>query len=221
MSSVLIVLSSGSYEMGYPQNILPFFKQSAFFSAGGWLLVANFEIDDSGPPSDWTTEPTYRGISNYYNKRMGISRTALYELRKHLQFTQLRFHCGKQYARILHVMTVTNSTGEDVVQYFSGQTDVKPASCGSFVRMEDDNSQLAENCINWGYDELTGERRVGKWGGVPGLSSSGDEMMYDHALFISFANHWIVGKTGGRWECDDFHIPTNPVPNDFWRIFVR
>ena len=203
--------------MGYTQNIL--YKQSVFLCAGGWLLVAYFEIDDSGPPSDWTTEPTYRGISNYYNKRMGISRTALHELRKHLPFTQLRFHCGKQHARILHVITVTNVTGEDVVQYFSGHSDVKPASCGSFIRMDDDNSQLADHCANWGLDQLTGEHHVGKWGGVPGLSSSSDEMMYDHTLFISFANHWIVGKTGGRWECDDFQ--SKPVPKDFWRIFVR
>lgn len=205
--------------MGCTQDILPFFKQSVFFSAGGWLLVANFEIDDSGPPSDWTTEPTYRGISNYYNKRMGISRTALHELSKHLQFTQLRFHCGKQYARILHVITVTNSTGKDVVQYFSGHSDVKPTSCGSFARMEDDNSQLAEHCSRWGYNETTAQYDVGKWGGVPWLTSSNDEMMYDHVMFIPSANHWIVGKAGGRWECDDF--VSNPVPKDFWRIFVR
>ena len=175
--------------------------------------MANVEIDDSGAPSDWTTEPTYRAISNYNNKRMGISRTALRELRKHLPFTQLRFHCNKpQQGRTIHVITVTNSTGEAVVQYFSGQTDVKPSSCGSFVRMEDDNSQLARRCARWGYDEVTDEFYVGKWGGVPWLESSSDDLMYDHALYIQSANHWVVGKTGGRWECDDFHISPNPVP---------
>ena len=122
--------------------------------------MANFEIDDSGTTFDWTTEPTYRGICNYKNKRMGISRTALHELRKHLPFTQMRFYCSKQHARTFHVITATNSTGEDVVEYFSGQTDVKPASCGSFVRMEGDNSQLAERCANWGYSISTGEYRV-------------------------------------------------------------
>ena len=113
------------------------------------------------------------------------------------------------------MVTASNSTGEDVVEYFSGQTDVQPASCGSFVRMEDDNSQLAARCANWGY------KKSGKWGGVSWLSSSSDEMMYDHALFILSVSHWLVGKTGGRWECDDFHIPPNPVPNSVWRIFVR
>jgi len=156
--------------------------------------VGNFEIDDSGAPSGWTVEPTYRGISKYNNKRMGISKTALYELRKHLPFTQLRFHCSKQHARTFHVITATNSTGEAVVQYFSGQTDVKPSSCGSFVRMEDDNSQLAKECANWGYNEST-------------------------TVFISFESHWIISEDGGRWECGDSHDPS--YPRDFWRIFVR
>ena len=181
--------------------------------------MGNFEIDDSGAPSGWTIEPTYRGISNYNSKRMGISRTALYELRKHLPFTQLRFHCSKQHARTFHVITATNSTGEAVVQYFSGQTDVKPSSCGSFVRMWDDNSQLAKQCANWGYNESTNEYRAGKWGGVPWLGSTSDEMMYDHAAFISSESHWIISKGGGRWECDDSFDPSSP--KDFWRIFVR
>ena len=114
---------------------------------------------------------------------MGISRTAMHELRKHLPFTQLRFHCRKQHGSTFHVTTATNSTGKAVVQYFSGQTDVKPSSCGSFVRMEDDNSQLAEGCASWGYNEATAEFGGGNWGGVPWLGSSSDEMMYDHALY--------------------------------------
>ena len=182
--------------------------------------MANFEIDESGPPSDWTAEPKYRGISNYNNTRMGISRTALHELRKHLPFTQLRFHCSKQHGRTFHVITVTNSTGEAVVQYFSGQTDKKPASCGSFVRMEDDNSQSAKQCARWGYNESTGEYYVGKWGGVPWLNSSSDDLMYDHAFFTRSANHWVIGRTlAKRWECDDLF--DSPSPKDFWRIFVR
>ena len=183
--------------------------------------MANFEIDDSRTTFDWTTEPTYRGISNYKNKRMGISRTALHELRKHLPFTQLRFYCSKQHGRKFHVITASNSTGEDVVDYFSGQTGVKPSSCGSFVRMEDDNSQLAEQCANWGYNISSGEFRAGKWGGVPWLSSGSDEMLYDHALFISYENHWIIGKIGGRWECDDYYSLDPLSSKDFWKIFVR
>ena len=41
------------------------------------------------------------------------------------------------------MVTAANSSGNAVVQYFSGRTDVEPVSCGSYVRMEDDNSELA------------------------------------------------------------------------------
>ena len=82
------------------------------------------------------------------------------ELRTHLSFTQLRFHCSKQQGRTFHVTTVTNSSGEAVVQYFSGQTDVQPDACGSFVRMENDNSRLAGVCHQWGYQD--GVHNVGK-----------------------------------------------------------
>ena len=69
-----------------------------------------------------------------------------------MPFTQLKFHSSKQQGRTFHVTTVANSTGEAVVRYFSGQTDVQPDACGSFARMEDDNSGLAEVCDKWGFD---------------------------------------------------------------------
>ena len=77
---------------------------------------------------------------------MVLTKTAMNELRSHLSFTQLRLHCSKNNGRTFHVITVANSTGEAVVQYFSGQTDVRPASCGSYVRMENDNSYLGGDC---------------------------------------------------------------------------
>ena len=129
---------------------------------GGWLLVTNFLMDNSTPPSDWTAEQTYRGISNYTNNRMGITKGAMTQLRTHLGFSQLRFHCSKQQGRTFHVTTAANSSGEAVVQYFSGQTDVLPDSCGSFQRMDDDDSQLAVTCDRWGNED--GNHHVGKWG---------------------------------------------------------
>ena len=82
---------------------------------------------------------------------MVLTKTAMNELRTHLSFTQLRFHCTKNYGRTFHVTTVANTTGEAVVQYFSGQTDVQPASCGSYFRNENDNSRLAGVCQKWGW----------------------------------------------------------------------
>ena len=75
------------------------------------------------------------------------------ELRTQLSFTQLRFHCRKNKGRTFHLTTAANSSGEAVVQYFSGQTDANPKACGSFVRMKDDKSKLAADCNQWSNKE--------------------------------------------------------------------
>ena len=109
---------------------------------GGWLLTSNFMVDSSTIPPAWTTEPSYRGINNFTNKKMGITTSAMKELRGHLSFTRMRFHCSKQQGRTLRVTTATKNFGKTVVQYFSGQTNTLLDSCLSFVRMKDDNSYL-------------------------------------------------------------------------------
>ena len=65
---------------------------------------------------------------------MGITTSAMKELRGHLSFTRMRFHCSKQQGRTFHVTTATKN--------FSGQTNTLLDSCLSFVRMKDDNSYL-------------------------------------------------------------------------------
>ena len=182
---------------------------------GGWLLVANIVITNPENLQPWTAETSYRGISNYHNNLMGIATSTMKELRTHLPFTQLRFHCSKQQGRTFHVTTVTNSTGEAVVQYFSGQTNVLPSSCASFVPMEDDNSYLAKQCSKWGND---GSHFVGKWGHV---YKKGETRMYDHTAFVAHLYHWIA--TNGIGACDDKSgsgfIPLSA--GDFWKIYLR
>ena len=181
---------------------------------GGWLLVTNFLMDNSTPPSDWTAEQTYRGISNYTNNRMGITKGAMTQLRTHLGFSQLRFLCSKQQGRTFHLTTVANSSGEAVVQYFSGQTDVLPASCGSFQRVDDDDSQLAVTCDQWGND---GNHYVGKWGHY---NKKGEYRMYDHVAFVAYTYHWMI--VDGYWLCDDRgSTPFAISSGDFWKIYAR
>ena len=182
---------------------------------GGWLLIANFVINSPADPPVWTAETSYRGISNYQNNRMGITTSAMNELRTHLSFTQLRFHCRKQQGRTFHVTTVPNNTGEAVVHYFSGQTDTMPYSCNSFVRMKDDSSYLAKQCSQWGND---GSQFVGKWGHV---SKRGETRMYDHTAFVAGRYHWKI--THGTWLCDDKtasgYLPLSS--GDSWKIYLR
>ena len=138
------------------------------------------------------------------------------ELRTHLSFTQLRFHCSKQHGRTFHVTTAANSTGEVVVQYFSGQTNTMPYSCNSFVRMKDDSSYLAKHCSQWGNDGIS--QFVGKWGHN---DRRGETRMYDHTAFVANRYHWKI--TDGVWLCDDKtnngYLPLSS--GDTWKIYLR
>ena len=135
------------------------------------------------------------------------------ELMTHMPFTQLRFHCSKQLGRTFHVTTATNRSGEAVVQYFSGQTDVQPASCGSFVRMQNDNSKLAQVCQRWG--KKNGVLEIGKWG----IDDRDQSRLYDHPAFVGNAYHWLLKPSKSRWECDD--VLRGVSSGDFWKVFVR
>jgi len=168
-------------------------------------------MGNSTPPSNWTAAQTYRGISNYTNNQMGITKRAMKQLRTHLGFSQLRFFCSKQQGRTFHLTTVANSSGEAVVQYFSGQTDVLPAACGSFQRMDDD-SQLAVTCDQWGNED--GNHHVGKWGHY---NKTEQHQMYNHAAFVAFKCHWVI--SGGKWLRDDGGNTLFVISSrDFWKI---
>ena len=160
---------------------------------------------DSPSSPQLSVETSYRGISNYYNNKTFLTKSAMNELRTHLSFTKLRFHCSKQQGHTFHVTTVANSTGEAVVQYFSGQTDVSPIACGSFVRMENDNSRLARVCNKWRY--------FGKWG-----FDKNEDRLYNHVAFVSGSYHLTL--VGSRWECDDKNV-AGVSSGDFWKVFVR
>ena len=136
------------------------------------------------------------------------------ELWTHLSFSQLRFHCSKQQpGRTFHVTTAANSTGESVVQYFSGQTDVLPDACGSFVRMDDDNSKAAKVCEDWGVEN--GVINVGKWSG----SGQNKSRLYHYIVFVWSRYHWLIWLAAGRVECDDYLHGVSA--GDFWKIYVR
>ena len=159
-----------------------------------------------------SVKTSYREISSYHNNQTFLTNSAMNELRTHLSFTQLRFHCSKQQGRTFHVTSVANSTGEAVVQYFSGQTDVQPDACGSFVRMENDNSRLAGVCSQWGYNGVSSH--IGKWDTV-----KDQDRLYDNPAVVTGLYHWLLTPDGSRWECDDFNVGVSS--GDFWKVFVR
>ena len=178
----------------------------ALFGLGGWLLVSDVVVGSSSRRFNFPVETSYRGVSN---SQKFLSKTAMNQLRTHLSFTQLRFFCRKQ--RTFHVMTTKNSAGEAVVQYFSGQTDTMPASCGSYVKMDDDDSFLAGVCSKWGYD---GSYDIGKWGHL-----RDQDRLYDHPTFVVGSYHFLITPGNTRWECDDYNVGVSP--GNFWKVFVR
>ena len=159
-----------------------------FFFPGGWLLVSNVVVGNLSS-LHYSYESSYHEISNCHNKSLLLTTDAMKELRTHLSFTQLRFHCSKNKGRTLHLTTAANSSGEAVVQYFGSQTDANPKACGSFVRMKDDNSKLAADYNQWGNKEW-GYFRSGK-------------SRYRIVAFVPWKCMWnLYGSS--RWECDDY-----------------
>ena len=164
------------------------------------------------PPTNLTIEKTYTGVSRYRNNRMVISPDGMRELRSRVSFTQLRFHCRKQqHGRTFHVKTAANSSGEAVVGFFGGDTDVFPKACGSFEKLKGDNSVLASKCVEWGKEN--GVFHVGKWG------HEGNKELYIYSAFIAYYHHWATWPGHGRWECDDYR--NDLTRGDFWKIYVR
>ena len=115
----------------------------------------------------------------------------------------------KNKGRTLHLTTASNSSGEAVVQYFRGQTDANPKACGSFVRMNDDNSMLAADCNQW---------RNKEWG----YSHKGKNRF--RVVASRGIYYWYL--IGSLWECDDISNDKSAEyfglsTGDFWRVFVR
>ena len=167
-------------------------------------------ITGSSHSNQLSVVTSYRGICDYHSNKMVITTSAMKELYGDLNFQKIRFHCRKHsVGRTFHVVTAANSSGNAVVQYFSGLTDALPDSCGSYVRMEDDDSRLARQCNEWKFAKWSrGDR---KWN--PAV-----ERLYNHVAYIAFNHHWnLVGRN--PFECDDFGASPSSV--DFWKVFVH
>ncbi|XP_027052069.1 uncharacterized protein LOC113679311, partial [Pocillopora damicornis] len=183
---------------------------------GGWLLIFNIVFNHQ---ANLPVKEDYRVIDNYQNNQTLLTNSALHKLRTHIHFTQLRFHRHKKNVSNFHIVTKTDEKGEAVIQYFTGQTETVPTSCGSFQKMEDDDSELAKSCSWWG--KKNSAYRSDTWGIV------GRRELYDVPMFIGGLHHWMTSPKGDRWECDDFHDPQHsqlqapPTQGDFWRIFIR
>ena len=187
---------------------------------GGWTLVTNIVFPDN-KGFVYSLATNYRQISEFSNKSLAISSTALGNLREKMNFTQLRFLCRKKIpGRTFHIVTKRNILGELAVKFFTARINSIPKACGSFSSMEDDNSIMAKNCAKWGYESR--KYQIDKWSLE---STQVNHRLVDHASFIGSETHWII-NLDGRWECDDYKRTTGAVKyaisaGDFWKIYVR
>ena len=88
-------------------------------------------VEFGSPSPKVSVETSYRGISKSH---MVLQKSAMKELRTHLSFTQLRFHCHKKQGRTFHVVTASNSSGEAVVRYFILNVKLKDSVSPSLSR---------------------------------------------------------------------------------------
>ena len=169
---------------------------------------------------DWSLTSDYREIEKYKTNKLVLSTNGLHTLGKKLSFKQLRFFCHKRIpGRNFDIATTTNSSGEQVIEYFTKQTNVRPESCGSYYPLSDDNSTLAGQCARWGPNEVS-SLFVGKWHAD---SASIENRLIDHTAFVDGQVHWLVYNPAHRWECDDYFKTNgyNVSTGDFWKIFIR
>ena len=95
-----------------------------------------------------------------------------------------------------------------------------PVSCGSYLRMNDDNSFLSRVCDRWGWEN--GNALVGKWGFDRGFDvhqlGLPEKRLFDHPAFVYGKYHWLLYLTN-HWYCDDVGVGVSS--GDFWKVFVR
>ena len=77
-------------------------------------------VEFGSPSPKVSVETSYRGIGKSH---MVLQKSAMKELRRHLSFTQLRFHCRKKQGRTFHAQ-VKLWSGTSAVRQMSNRTPV-------------------------------------------------------------------------------------------------
>ncbi|KAK3741479.1 hypothetical protein QZH41_002694 [Actinostola sp. cb2023] len=191
------------------------------FQVAGRTIVKRIILQSPKKPSK-TFYHTYDVISAFskYNQNVVPTGAAMLDILNKMGFHQIHFYCNKKsVGRVVNIMTKNNTAGQQVVRYFTDDAFAKttfPDACGSFDRLSEDTSILANNCAKWGKDHL-GTVRVNKWSykgkrGVGRLSSR------------PFAMHGATLHGFGidPFACDDSFVSPQPLhEKDTLRVSVR
>ncbi|KAK3746299.1 hypothetical protein QZH41_020076 [Actinostola sp. cb2023] len=124
---------------------------------GGWTIVKRTVLQSQTLPS-LTVYKTYNVISAFskYDQNVVPTGTAMLDILNKMGFNQIHFYCHKKSVdRVVSIMTKNNTAGQQAVRYFTDNAFAKttfPDACGSFDRLPEDTSILAQNCDKWGKD---------------------------------------------------------------------
>ena len=141
------------------------------------------------------------------DRKYGMTSSALKTLRRIIGYTQFRFKCHSNGSKLLHMETIKNSTGYRVVDCVTkgSSPDICDfPSCGTFKRMPDDNSRIAQQCKDW------------RWRS----DSDGSKWLMNHLMYIYGVTHWNVA-VDDRYECDDDVRQFKINNGDYWEVYVR
>ena len=155
---------------------------------------------------------SYRTIlPNFNSNKQFLFTNGFSQMKQDTGFTQIRFYCFKKTTgRVFHIMTNNDAKGSDVLTFFTS-SDNQPAACGSFTRLADDNSTLAERCDRWGFPNYN------TWGHTSHLS---DLRLFDKpAVWRNTIRVWFAGDAAGEYDCDG--DAGSLSLGDTWQVFVR
>jgi hypothetical protein len=153
---------------------------------------------------------------------------AMSDILQKMGFHQIHFYCYKKsVGRVVSIMTKNNTAGQQVVRFFTypteGATTNFPDACGSFDRLPEDTSILAQNCGKWGEDQGL-NKEINKWGYY---SFHGDMRLGTIPFQIKTLPKHFYGYSDPpsfpiRAYCDDNYDTPDPYnANDIWRVSVR
>ncbi|KAK3706683.1 hypothetical protein QZH41_010459 [Actinostola sp. cb2023] len=190
---------------------------------GGWTIVKRMILQSTSPPENTTRYSKYEVIAAALdtNKNTMPLGAAMLDILNKMGFHQIHFYCHKKsVGRVVSIMTKNNRAGQQVVHFFTNNTFAKttfPDACGSFDRLPEDTSILAQNCDKWGKDSSE-QVQVDKWSyyrknGAGRLSNRPIAM--HGATIHGFSNF-------KEFMCDDsFNSPQPFNAKDTWRVSVR
>lgn len=183
---------------------------------GGWTMIGRASVmEDSQREGKEYTKLLSSNITKLSGVTEGsflLSGTGLKQLRKHIKFTQMRFYCHKPWhGRTVHIHTLENKLGKAAVELLIGNSNVRPQSCGSYGRFENDNSDIGGSCERW-----CGQRCDGTWNDY----GNPEVRMYYFPMVTVGAKHLSLAHR--RLECDDITGADRSFSSvGEWAFYVR